>query len=336
MRRRPLLRPYSYCHAARARGGNGISDTAIASKSGDIYFFSPEQLDGTKRRPRPAEPLRLSRRPGPVRRPPSPPEIRCTPDTGIRLETCSDGPILSMNVSPDGAHMAFLTASQRHPLRQRRPPPRCTPTPPPPPTHRLCLLQPRRRPAHRRRRGQPGRPLHDRRRPHLLLHRRSARPPGHQPRHQDVYEYVDGRPQLITPGTGTATARQQPSTRSPTLPGLDRRQRQRHRRLLLHLRHPRPRRPQRQLPEVLRRPHRRRLPQPPPPPPCAAAEECHGAGTDAPALPAQGTARRPHRRQRHPRPLARSTARQEATSEQEHKRQAHKRAEPPPTAEAKK
>ncbi len=32
------------------------------------------------------------------------------------------------------------------------------------------------------------------------------------------------------------------------------------------------------------------FPQPPPAQPCAAAEECHGPGTEAPALPTQGTA----------------------------------------------
>ena len=38
----------------------------------------------------------------------------------------------------------------------------------------------------------------------------------------DVYEFVDGRPQLITPGTGTATAsdRRQASASVDEVPGL--------------------------------------------------------------------------------------------------------------------
>ena len=28
--------------------GNGLSDNMIASANGDIYFYSPEQLDGGK------------------------------------------------------------------------------------------------------------------------------------------------------------------------------------------------------------------------------------------------------------------------------------------------
>ena len=38
---------YSWSLFPGGIGGNGISDTAISSESGDIYFYSPEQLDGT-------------------------------------------------------------------------------------------------------------------------------------------------------------------------------------------------------------------------------------------------------------------------------------------------
>ena len=58
---------------------------------------------------------------------------------------------------------------------------------------------------------------------------------------RDVYEYVEGRPQLISSGTGSrevGVSRGQASGIGQGRP--DRRQRQRHRRLLLHLRHARP------------------------------------------------------------------------------------------------
>ena len=76
----------------------------------------------------------------------------------------------------------------------------------------------------------------------------------------DVYEYVDGRPQLITTGTAASDA-QGSATPQPHRAWSG--QRQRHRRLLLDLRHPGPAGPQRPLPQVLRRPHQRRLPRRP-------------------------------------------------------------------------
>ena len=48
MRRRPLLRLRPTPAQRASLGGNGISDTAIAAENGDIYFYSPEQLDGTR------------------------------------------------------------------------------------------------------------------------------------------------------------------------------------------------------------------------------------------------------------------------------------------------
>ena len=37
----------SFCQLEGDEGGNCRSDSAIASENGDIYFFSPEQLDGS-------------------------------------------------------------------------------------------------------------------------------------------------------------------------------------------------------------------------------------------------------------------------------------------------
>ena len=79
---------------------------------------------------------------------------------------------------------------------------------------------------------------------------------------QDVYEYVDGRPQLITTGTGetSVAGRLRLGRLRPARAG--RGQRRRPRRLLLDLRHAGQPGPQRPLPQVLRRPRRRRLPRP--------------------------------------------------------------------------
>ena len=119
----------------------------------------------------------------------------------------------------------------------------------------------------------------------FFTHRRSARPRRTRTTAQDVYEYVDGRPQLITPGTARPGDARRRHSRSRARPGLDRRQRQRHRRLLLDLRHPRPPGPQRPLPQVLRRARRAAAsPLPPRRPPCDAADECHGAGSSPPRL----------------------------------------------------
>ena len=47
----------AYCRLTGGVGGNCRSDTAIASENGDIYFFSPEQLDGSRGIPNQREPL---------------------------------------------------------------------------------------------------------------------------------------------------------------------------------------------------------------------------------------------------------------------------------------
>ena len=136
------------------------------------------------------------------------------------------------------------------------------------------------------------------RRPRLLHHRRRPGPRDTNEA-QDVYEYVDGRPQLITPGTG--------DTRSPlggasasTQPGLigvsadgrdvyfstyDTLVRQDHNGLFLKFYDARA---------------GGGFPAPAPPPPCTAADECHGAGSAAAASGSPRTALRaaPGRRQR--------------------------------------
>ena len=139
---------------------------------------------------------------------------------------------------------------------------------------------------------------------------------------QDVYEYVDGRPQLITPGTGRHAAVGSASG-SAAMPGLvgvsangtdvyfstyDTLVRQDHNGLFLKFYDAR---------------SGGGFPAPAPPPPCEAADECHGVGSPPPPPIQNGTgalARR--RRQRRRRPRRRRHARKHHKHRHEHKQRA--------------
>ena len=75
-------------------GGNGHSDNFIAALNGDIYFYSPEQLDGAKGTL--GQQNLYDYRGGEVK----------------YVTTFNTGPVVRIQVSPDDSHMAFLTASQ--------------------------------------------------------------------------------------------------------------------------------------------------------------------------------------------------------------------------------
>jgi hypothetical protein len=92
------------------QGGNAVSDTAIASKSGDIYFISPEQLLEGKGEPEQAN-LYLYRK-GTLRLVASlSPHPVCTVLNELSA-ACSTGPVARMDVTPDGDHMAFVVTSK--------------------------------------------------------------------------------------------------------------------------------------------------------------------------------------------------------------------------------
>ena len=104
----------SYCQLASGRGGNCRSDNSIASENGDIYFFSPEQLDGSRGIPNQENLYDYRNGAASVRRPPSAAGtilLRQPDHSGFSDEACSDEPIARMQVSPDDSHMAFVTAS---------------------------------------------------------------------------------------------------------------------------------------------------------------------------------------------------------------------------------
>jgi hypothetical protein len=87
-------------------GGDGLSDNAIAADNGDIYFYSPAQLDGGKGVV--GQQNLYDYREGNV-------QYVTTFTTGQfceKSDNCSQGPMVRIQVSPDDSHMAFLTASK--------------------------------------------------------------------------------------------------------------------------------------------------------------------------------------------------------------------------------
>jgi hypothetical protein len=90
--------------------GNGLSDNAIASGSGDIYFYSPETLDDEKGVPN-EENLYVYRN-GAVQYVTTLNTGSFCPTERFNYQVCSAGPVIRIQVSPDGAHMAMLTASR--------------------------------------------------------------------------------------------------------------------------------------------------------------------------------------------------------------------------------
>ena len=98
-----------YASMKGGQGGNGVTDGFIASESGDIYFQSPEQLDGARGEFGQVN-LYLYRG-GEVRFVAT---MDSTPLCTKQLDstTCSEGPVARMQVTPDGSHVAFITPSQ--------------------------------------------------------------------------------------------------------------------------------------------------------------------------------------------------------------------------------
>ena len=101
----PDMEQYGFIFA-NGTGGNGLTDSPIAEKSGDIYFESPEALVGAKGDPG-SRNLYLYRD-GTVRFVAAlEAKSLCTSD--IEAGGCSSGPVARMQVTPDGDHMALIT-----------------------------------------------------------------------------------------------------------------------------------------------------------------------------------------------------------------------------------
>jgi hypothetical protein len=181
------------------KGGNSFTDSFLASESGDIFFHSPELLDGPSNGVEGGVNLYLFRDnevsyvttfdPGTV----------CTPQVPV----CSEGPIARMEVSPDGSNAAFMTNARLTAydnagfttMYRYRPAAddltcvSCLPSGDPPTgpvkgsINGLYMTN-------------DGR---------TFFATSDSLVSTDTNEGQDVYEYVDGRPQLITPGTGIAS-----------------------------------------------------------------------------------------------------------------------------------
>jgi hypothetical protein len=101
----------SYCELYGGQGGNCRSDNSIAAKNGDIYFLSPEQLDGSRGIPN-QENL-YDYREGKVQFVASfSGHDHCYEHTvpgNSYTESCSATPLARLQVAPDDSHMAFAT-----------------------------------------------------------------------------------------------------------------------------------------------------------------------------------------------------------------------------------
>jgi hypothetical protein len=272
-----------FCGAANEDqgGGNCLSDNSIAPDSGDIYFYSPEQLDG-------------------LRGVPDQQNLYDYHEGKVHYVTTLTGPpdcyevnigafcrrMLRMQVSADGKYMAFLTTSpitpydndgRREMYRYARD------------TRELvCVscIPDGSKPTFDVAASQDGLFMTDDGRAFFttedaLVHADTNRA-------QDVYEYVEGRPQLITLGTGDTRApggvfAKQAST---GLSGVsangtdvyfstyDTLVRQDRNGLFLKFYDAR---------------SGGGFPAPPPAPPCEAADECHGDSSQPPRAISDGT-----------------------------------------------
>jgi hypothetical protein len=278
----------SFCQLEGDAGGNCRSDSSIASEEGDIYFFSPEQLDGSRGIPNKENLYVYRANTKKVQFVASlePNQFCIAPDLeGFGSIHCSSTPVPRMEVSPTGSHMAFATASQvtqynnagrlemylYDPSDNRLVCASCIPSGAPP-TSNIGASQDG---LFMTNDGRAFFTTND-----ALVHADTNEA-------QDVYEYVDGRPQLITTGTGETRVPKGGLSTLLAQPGLvgvsadgrdvyfstyDTLASQDHNGLFLKFYDARA---------------GGGFPAPAPPPPCEAADECHGAGS-SPLPPIQG------------------------------------------------
>ena len=281
--------PYSgrgYAASYGGRGGDGISDTAIASRSGDIYFYSPEQLDGD--RGVPGQQNLYDYRGGELHFVATfkPHEFCETDISGYRY--CTDGPIARLQVTADGTHMAFVTPAPITSYENAGHLEMYSYTPAD--GGLVCdSCRPDGRPATANvGASQDGLFLTEDGR--TFFSTSESLVPRDTNQAVDVYEFSGGRPRLITPGTGTATVTGLTLVSLEEVPGLigvsadgtdvyfstyDSLISEDHNGNFLKFYDART---------------GGGFLQAPPGHPCAAAEECHGPGTEAPQSPTRGTA----------------------------------------------
>ena len=241
--------------------GAVTGDSAIASKTGEIYFYSPEQLDGDKGVEN-GENLYVFRE-------------------GEARFVATAGPLTRVQVSPDGSHAAFVTSSQLTAANTagfqemysyvastgKIVCVSCNPNGDPPTGDVAASLD-----------GlfmsDDGRTFFDS--PDALVPQDTDKLP-------DIYEYVEGRPQLITSGTETEATLTTPNqVRESGLEGVSADGANVYFATYDSLVS------QDENGEFLKFYDARTdggFPFVPPPAPCAAADECHGAGSSPPSSP---------------------------------------------------
>jgi hypothetical protein len=196
-------------------GGNGISDNFIAPDSGDIYFESPEQLTGPRGDPD-AVNLYVFRK-GELRYVTTmDPKPLCTASNEATI--CSLTPVARMQVTRDGKHMALITNShltaydngERGEMYLYNPE-----------TGRIACASCRtdgEPPVGETLGSQNGRFITEDGRAFFVSD--DALAPRDTDKVEDVYEYTQGKPWLITTGIGTGFKGFGGFTGGQTKPGL--------------------------------------------------------------------------------------------------------------------
>ncbi len=305
---------YEWSLLPGGEGGNGIADSAI-TPNGDIYFYSPEQLDGDRGvvggqnlydyREGKAEFVATLE-----------PEQKCRPADLNFAILCAEGPVVRFEATPDDSRAAFLTTTQLTSYDNAGHIEMYSFTPSSGEIVCDSCRPDGKAPTDDIKASQDGRFLTNDGRVFFS----TADPLVAQDTNEgiDVYEYVDGRPQLITPGTGAATATGGAVNISgfaekPGLVGVsndgtdayfdtfDALTAEDHNGNFLKFYDARV---------------NGGFAQPTPVPPCTAAEECHGSGSSAPALPTQGTTA----------PISGGNAKHKAAAKKRHKQKKNKKA----------
>lgn len=197
-----------YSKIPGGKGGNGLSDTFLAPGNGDIYFQSPELLDGPDNGVEGGLNLYVYRNGAPQFVTVMSTKATCQNEVqfggSLGAPYCGEGPIARMEVTPDGRFASFLTSSrltaydnegQTEMYRYEAPADKliclsCLPSGEPPNLGPRALV----------RGSMNGKFMTDDGR--VFFSRLDSLTPQDTNNAVDVYEYVDGRPQLISGGTG--------------------------------------------------------------------------------------------------------------------------------------
>ena len=268
-----------------AQSGNGRPtyttlrlDTPIAAEAGDIYFYSPEQLDGTKGEPN-QENLYVYREGAVHFVATFPPGQQCDPEG--EEETCGNGPITRIQVTPTGSRMAFITGSRITSYNNSGFQEMYTYTPS---TGKIICVSclPSGAPPSGDVVGSEG-GLFISNDGRTFFYTPDSLVPQDTNELHDVYEYVEGRPQLITNGIGDEDAQKTPNQyRQAGLQGVSADG------VNVYFSTFNTLVPQDHNGQFLKFYDARTdggFPFTPPVAPCAAADECHGPGSSPPTPP---------------------------------------------------